>query len=173
MPDIILDTNLLADFLAQFFGSARRGRDLFTTQGAISRELARKINYIVIWHNWNLESKESIAQHPGWIGAATFAFVEIAHKWTDIVRERFTVEQMAGFVEHPPAWFVIEPIDENLVDAFFDAPTDALTARGETRSPEWPDTIQVAVAFGRGDACLLAVTDQEVRRIDVLQNRLV
>jgi len=175
MPDVVLDTNVLADFLAQFFGSAQRGRAPFTKQDTVTRELARKVNQIVHWHDWNFElgSEEDGARHPGLIVAVTFAFVEIARKWTDIVRERFTVEQMAGFIEQPPEWFVIEPVDENLVEAFCDVPTDILTARGEMRSLEWADTIHVAVAFGRGDNCLLAATDGEIRRIDVLQNRLL
>jgi predicted nucleic acid-binding protein len=173
MPDVVLDTNILADLLAQFFGSAQRGRAPFARQDTITPELARKINQIVRWHTWDWELENDQARHPGLIVAATFAFVEIARKWTDIVRERFTVEQMAGFIEQPPEWFVIEPVDENLVEAFCDVPTDIRTAQGKMRSLEWPDAIHIAVAFGRGDDCLLAATDSEIRRIEVLQNRLI
>jgi len=165
MPDIVLDTNVLADFLAQFFGAARRGRALFVRQDTITRDLARKINQIVRWHRQDAESGEDEERYPGRIVASTFAFVEIARKWTDIVRGRFSVEQMAGFTEQPPEWFVIEPLDENLVAAFCDVPSDALMTRGRMQSLEWTDAVHIATAFGRGSDSLLAVTDQEMRQI--------
>ena len=172
MADVVLDTNVLADFLAQFFGTARRGHAPFAKQNAITRELARKINQVVRWYDWNLESEEE-EQHPGLIVASTFAFVEIGRKWTDIVKGRFKVTQMAAFVEQPPEWFAIEPVDENLVAAFCDAPADVLMAYGEMRSLEWADAVHIATAFGRGDDSLLAVTDREMRQVSVLQDRLV
>lgn len=174
MPDVVLDTNVLADFLAQFFGAAQRGRTSFVEQDTISRELARKINQIVRWYGWNSNVvDDDEEQYPGKVVASAFAFVEIARKWADIVRDRFTVEQMASFVEQPPEWFVIEPVDENLVLAFCDIPTDVLTTHGQIRSLEWPDAVHIATAFGRGDDSLLAVTDVQIRRVAILQGRLV
>jgi len=173
MADVVLDTNILADFLAQFFGAVRRGHTSFAKQDTITGELARRINQIIRWHDWNLESGEDVEQYPGMVVASTFAFVEIARKWTDIVKGRFEVTQMAAFVEQPPEWFTVEPVDENLVVAFCDAPTDVLMAHREMQSLEWADAVHIATAFGRGDDSLLAVTDREMRQVSVLQDRLV
>jgi predicted nucleic acid-binding protein len=172
MPDVVLDTNILADLLAQFFGSAQRGHAPFVGRDKITRELARRTNRIVRWHDWNSNIYGDEERYPGKIVASTFAFVEIARKWTDIASGRFTVEQMASFVEQPPGWFVIEPVDENLVLTFCDVPTDVLTTRGQMRSLEWSDAVHVATAFGRGDDSFLAATDREMCQIDALRDRL-
>jgi predicted nucleic acid-binding protein len=173
MPDVILDTNILADLLSQFFGAAQRGRARFVEQDTITRELARKTNQIVRWHDWHLRALDDEDRYPGRVVASTFAFVEIARKWTDIVKGRFEIEQMASFIEQPPEWFVIEPVDENLVLAFCDVPTDVLMANGELRSVEWADAVHIATAFGRGYDSLLAVTDREMRQVNMLQDRLI
>jgi len=164
MSDIILDTNVLADFLAQFFGTAPYGHAHFAEHDTITRELARKINQIVRWHDENLIIVDE-EWYPGKVVASTFAFVEIARKWSDISSDRFTIEQMASFIEQPPEWFVIEPVDENLVLAFSDVPAGVLMEHGKARSLEWADAVHIATAFGRGDNSLLAVTDGEMRRV--------
>jgi predicted nucleic acid-binding protein len=172
MSDIILDTKILADFLAQFFGTAQRGHAYFSEQDTITRELARKINQIVRWHNENLIIVDE-EKYPGKIVASTFAFVEIARKWSDISSDRFTIEQMASFIEQPPEWFVIESVDENLILAFSDVPADVSMKHGKVRSLEWADAVHIATALGRGDNSLLAVADREMQQVDVLQTRLI
>jgi len=172
MSDIILDTKVLADFLAQFFCTAQRGHAYFAKRDTITRELARKINQIVRWHDANLIIVDE-ESYPGKVIASTFAFVEIARKWSDISSDRFTIEQMASFIEQSPEWFVIEPVDENLVLVFSDVPADVLMEYGKTRTLEWADAVHIATAFGRGDNSLLAVTDREMRRVDILQGRLI
>lgn len=173
MADVVLDTNVLADLLAQFFAGVTRVRPHFVKQNTVSRKLARKVNQIVRWHDPNLAYEEDEELPPGKVVASTFAFVEIARGWTDIVRDRFQVYEMAAFIDQPPEWFVVEPVDENLVLEFCDVPPDILMADGRTRSLEWPDAVHVATAFGRGDNSLLATTDRELQRIEALQNRLV
>jgi len=166
MSDIILDTQILADFLAQFFDTAQRGHAHFTKRDTITKELARRINKIVRWHDEGLVVL-------GKVVASAFAFVEIARKWSDTSSERFTIEQLASFIEQPPEWFIIEPVDENLILALSDVPADVLMEYGKVRSLEWADAVHIATAFGRGNNSLLAVTDREMRQIDIMQGRLI
>ena len=172
MSDIILDTQILADFLAQFFDTAQRGHAPFAERDTITRELARKINQIVRWHDENLIIVDE-ERYPGKVVASTFAFVEIARKWSNTSSDRFTIEQLASFIEQPPEWFVIESVDENLILTFSDVPSDVLMEDGKARSLEWADAVHIATAFGRGDNSLLAVKDEEMRQVDILQGRLI
>ena len=69
MVDIVLDTNVLADFLAQFFGFAQRGTARFVAQNTISRELAHKLNQIVRWYDDRWHQQEEIEEPESRTGA--------------------------------------------------------------------------------------------------------
>lgn len=168
MPDIVLDTNILSDFLAQYFESNSRGRPIFYERGLISRELSRRINQIV-----RQVGDPLINQYPGYIVASTLAFVEISRKWEYIVRGRFDVIQMAAFIEQPPEWFIIEPLDEALVSILCDVPADVEMTQGNSRSIEWTDAVHIATAFIRGMDTCIAVTDREMCQVDGLSGRLI
>jgi predicted nucleic acid-binding protein len=168
LHDIVLDTNILSDFLAQYFASGSRRSPVFHKQGFISLELAQGMNKIIQW--WN---DPFINQHPGHLVASTLAFVEIARKWDYIVRERFDVVQMAVFIEQPPEWFIIEPLDEALVSLLCDVPADVQMTQGGIRSIEWTDAVHIATAFIRGPGTRLAVTDREMRQVPGLEHYLI
>ena len=101
--DIVLDSDYLSEFLGQYFSVtlANRGRGRFSPQGLISKELARRLNNIMI------TSEESISNL---VIASALAFVEIARNWEELVNNRFTIEQFHAFVYQPPIWFDIAPI---------------------------------------------------------------
>ncbi len=172
MFDIVLDSNVLADFLMQYFGPARYGQANFVAQDSISKELSRRVNQIIHWHRWESDD-ENIMQHPGLIFASTLAFVEIARQWTIIVKHRFTITQFAAFIEQPPDWFVIAPIDEHLIEAFSYLPIEILTPSGKIKPIEWTDAIHIATALSRGGQCLLATTDRRIEKIESLHDRIV
>jgi len=172
MVDIVLDSNVLADFLIQYFGPARYGQANFIAQDSISKELSRRINQIIHWHRWEIE-EENTTQYPGLIVVSTLAFVEIARQWEIIVDRRFTIEQFAGFIEQPPEWFVIEPIDEHLVEAFSYLPIEILTPSGKIKPIEWTDAVHIATALSRGEQCLLATTDRRIEQIESLHGRIL
>ncbi len=48
MTDLILDTNILADVIGQYFNGAAPARDHFLSEGLINPNLAREINNIEI-----------------------------------------------------------------------------------------------------------------------------
>jgi predicted nucleic acid-binding protein len=160
--DIVLDTNVLADFLAQYFEDRSRRRPVFHERGFISRELARSMNKIV--EQW---SDPLIDQYPGHLVASTLAFVELSRKWETIVQERFDVIQMAAFIEQAPVWFVIEPIDETLVSILCEVPAYVRMAQGERRSIEWTDAVHMATVLIRGEGARLAASDREMRQVDI------
>jgi len=168
MADIVLDTNILSDFLGQYFSSRSRRVPVFHSQNSISAELAHGINQIV--QQWD---DPLIDQYPGHLVASSLAFVEMSRKWQQVVRERFTVIQMAAFLEQPPDWFLIEPVDETLVSILCDVPADVNMINGESRSVEWTDAIHIATALIRGADTRLAVTDREMRQIVMLGDRLI
>lgn len=114
--DIVLDSDYLAEFLSQYFNTrlANRGKGRFYPQGLISRELARRLNNIM------QISQESIS---ALVIASALAFVEIARKWENLAKDRFTIEQFHAFVYQPPIWFDIAPIDSDLLPSFVNVPT--------------------------------------------------
>ena len=160
--DIILDTNVLVEFFAQYFESGSRRKPVFYERGFISRELAQSMNTIV--GQW---SDPLIDQYPGHLVASTLAFVEISRKWETIVQERFDVIQMAAFIEQAPVWFVIEPLDETLVSVLCEVPAYVRMAQGERRSIEWTDAVHIATVLIRGEGARLAASDREMRRIGI------
>jgi predicted nucleic acid-binding protein len=168
MPDIVLDTNVLADFLAQLFESESRASPVFYEDGFISTELAQRMNRVVQW--WN---DSFIDQYPGHLVASTLAFVELSRKWERIVRGRFNAIQMAAFIEQPPEWFIVEPLDEALVSTLCDVPAYVKMAQGNFRSLEWTDAVHIATVFIRGTDTRLAASDREMRQVVALEDHLI
>ena len=157
-PDIVLDSNTLADFLAQYFGPAERGQQPFQGGGRLPPDLARRINSVVIRYMAN-EIVTTV------IVASTLAFVEIVRKWGQIVQDRFQPHQMAAFLEQTPDWFSVAPVDEDLVEFFCDVPADVSMPDGTTKPVELPDAVHVATVFSRAETCLFATSDQPLRQI--------
>jgi hypothetical protein len=78
MPDIVLDTNALADFLAQYFGPAERGQAPFQSGGRLSLETIRPINRIC--RQYGVDGSVT-----NLVIASSLAFVEIVRQWDEIV----------------------------------------------------------------------------------------
>lgn len=164
MPDIVLDTNILADLLAQYFdpGRANYGTGEFLSGGGITRNLSRKLNRIVQRSRYGLSDV---------IVASAAAFVEIGRRWQGIVQDRFSVPQFEGFVRQPPEWFDIAPVDEDLLPFFIDVPIGVRMA-SRLEPVEWVDALHVATAISRGQDAELATTDQRLSSIPAVRSRL-
>ena len=166
--DIVLDSNYLTEFLAQYFDDkiANRGQGRFLPQGIISKELARKLNNIMMM------SEEFLSDL---VVASALAFVEIARNWGELTRNRFTIEQLHTFVYQPPIWFDIAPVDNDLLPSFVDVP--AVVKIGSKLEPiEWTDGVHMATTLSRGevvnsatlatsDHCLIAILKEQGRHI--------
>jgi hypothetical protein len=87
--------------------AADRGNGRFVANGWITRDLAQRLNGVVDAHmaeKWG----DTVGVHYGAsIVVSTFAFVELARKWQEIVEGRFSMLQFRGFLEQPPDWVII------------------------------------------------------------------
>ncbi len=165
-PDIVLDSHILADFLAQYFGPTDRGQQPFQSEGQLSSDLARRINSVVDrYMSYDVVTTVVVA--------STLAFVEIVRQWDEIVQDQFQPHQVAAFLEQPPDWFSVAPVDEDLVEFFCDVPADVSMPDGTTKPVEWADAVHVATVFSRGEVCLFATSDYPLRQIVSLSGRFI
>jgi hypothetical protein len=162
MADIVLDTDALADFLAQYFGPADRGSNSFVAGKWLSERAARIINRVVR------------ASHPGYspgsfVVASTFAFLEIVRKWDQLLGEHVQPYQMRAFLEAPPQWFLVTAVDSTLVPFYCQLPAAVQMPDGSVKAIEWTDAIHVATAVSRDEPdrprCALATNDRRLLRI--------
>lgn len=169
MADIVLDTNILADVLAQYYESGFRERGYFEQKGwLLDKDLVRSLNRIVKWH---LQDDDS--PYPGLIVASTFAFVEIARKFDEIASGRFTITQFAAFIDQRPEWFLISAVDSALFPHLCNLPREIELPSGDAKPIEWTDAIHIATAMSRDEPWFLATTDARIREIELLKNKII
>jgi hypothetical protein len=169
MSSIGLDTGPLADFLSQFFGPAQRGFALFQRSFLLSEDAVGAINAIVRAYNEDEPARALVF-------ASTLAFAELARKWDALAGGRFHPHQLRAFLTVPPGWFVVEPVDQSLVESFLEVPVAVQMENGDLKNVEWADAIHVATAFSRDSQqvkCLLATQDHRIQRIPQLARRCV
>ncbi len=175
MSDIVLDTNMIGDFLAQYFAptGANRGLGKFKPKGKLSQTLAACLNRILdTFRRYEMGEDIDSPYSGGLIVTSAFAFVELCRNWDRIVQGRFSLLQFQGLLRQPPDWFSIAPVDEVLLPFYANIPTH-IELRGAAKSIEWCDAIHAATADSRGRNCLLATTDERLRAITHFQNRIV
>jgi predicted nucleic acid-binding protein len=149
MADLVLDVGTLADLLTQCFQSNDWTKPWVQPSQFISRENSRQINGIV----WKYK--------PHVVVASAMAFVELARKWDEIVDGRFQPYQLAIFLQDPPDWFVVEPVDEYLVLLLGQVPL--------VRELEWPDATHIATALSRERGSLITTDCKLKRAVELLQ----
>ena len=169
MTELILDTNILADFLDQYFDSKRgnRGYGKFLAADNISPGFAKKINSVV--GRYAVEPDPTFS---GLIISSTLAFVELARRFDAISRERFSIENLYDFIQTHPDWFSIAPVDMQLIPFFLEVPKHVYV-ENQNVPIEWTDAVHVATAFSRGDSSFVLTTDSKISAIPTLQNRLL
>jgi hypothetical protein len=168
MTDIILDTNILADLLAQFYGNDFRINGYFKVEGHLNKDLTKRLNKIIKWHIFNQED-----DFPGLIVASSAAFVEIARQFELIANGRFSIVQLAAFIDQSPEWFSISGLDINLFYHLNRIPAQIKLQNGAIKPIEWIDAVHVATAMSRDEPWLLAVTDRRIREIGFLRNKVI
>ncbi len=169
MADVILDTNILVDLLAQYYGTEFLNSTLFKSAGLLNEEIVREINRVIRWHN----EPDSVQYPGGLIIASSFAFVEIARKFDDISKDWFTLHQFAAFINQPPEWFFISAVDRILFHHLSELPAEVTLTSGRTQPLEWPDAIHVATALSRDEPWFLAVTDSRIKAIAILRDKII
>ena len=157
MADICLDTNVLADFLKQYFYSSVRTGFTVGESQHISRSLGYRINSIL-----NSHYRYEIDGIPpfGLIVASAIAFIELSRKFDSIFAGQLTVDQFAAFVDSPPSFFTIEAMGFDVLRSLVELPSTCWLA-GEQKGIEAVDNLHVATARVRDD-CVVAATDQKL-----------
>ncbi len=170
MADIALDTDALADFLAQYFGAARRGDAPFAQSDWLSHDAATIINRIVA----NFQADSSLSGH---VVASTFAFLEVLRKWNELVQRRIQPHQFRAFIDAPPEWFLVAAVDTELLPSYYRLPAEVQMANGGTKSIEWTDAVHAATALSRHDPphsrCYFRTQDTRLVRIQLIADHCV
>jgi len=143
MADLVLDVGALADLLAQCFQAGDWTKPRVQTTHFLTSEDSRRINRIV-WGDGRYV-----------VVASAVAFAELARKWDEIVAGRFQPYQLAAFLQDPPDWFVVEPVDEDLIPLFGEVPI--------VQKLEWPDIIHAATVLSREEGNLVT-SDRDLRQ---------
>lgn len=167
MPDIVLDTNLLADFIASYYLFEIQSYGKFEKYNSISVELASNLNSILINYRNNNTLQDGI------VVASTFGFIEIARKFEIISNQRFGVEKFKAFIDTPPHWFTIVPLSNDLFNRLIELPQSVVMPDDKILPIEWADAIHVATALDRDENCKIAATDGRIINIPLISNRLI
>ena len=169
MREIILDTNLLAEFLYQYFDNniANRGFGKFIANTKMSLELTKNVNRII-----QIYDETNDPSFSGLIISSAFAFIEIARQFEKIADSRFSLENLYDFIQNYPGWFSIAPVDKELLPSLIQIPTHIIL-NDENKSIELCDSIHVATVFSRGENSFMATTDLRIKEIPALKNRIL
>lgn len=152
MTDLVLDVGALADVLTQLLAAGRQDTVRFRQDRFIPNNVADLLNRNV----------RSGGQYL--VVASALAFVELAHKWGEIVNNRFHPRQLAAFLADPPDWFVVASIDRTLIPSLCAMPAEVVMPNGRPEPIEWTDAIHAATALSREQATLVT-TDSRLRQI--------
>ncbi|MFC2146236.1 hypothetical protein ACFLRT_02635 [Acidobacteriota bacterium] len=170
MQDIVLDTNILSEFLAQYF-QHRQKNGHFTanhigTTDILNYRVVKEIREIIKSYDYI----DYIGSHL--VAASTFAFLEISRKFEEISGDRYSIEQFSGFIDQPPEWFLVAPLDESLFLDLLRIPPYVTMHGGQLKNIEWADAIHLATALSR-ENCLLATTDSRLKQLTDFQNHII
>jgi hypothetical protein len=164
--DIILDTNILSDFIDAYYKFDVGVDGNFEDYKTISPKLCKLLNSILNCYRFNGTLEEGI------VGASAFAFIEIARKFEIITELSYSIEKFKAFIESPPEWFVISPLNNDLFLHLNLLPANIQMQDGKILPLEWADTIHVATGLNRDDKCLVAVTDGRLARLEQISHRI-
>jgi hypothetical protein len=167
MADIVLDTDGLADFLAQYFGRDNRRSGRFMESDWLSHRAVQEINRIMDFFVLNEWVKDYV------IGS-TFAFMEIVRKWDDLIQGRIQPYQLRAFLDDPPVWFLTAAVDKTLIQFYCQLPGTVQMPGGNSENIEWTDAVHAATALSRNEPgqprCRLRTRDTRIARIGLIQN---
>ena len=145
MADIVVDTHILVDIIAQFDPQKSLFR-LYHNE-VLNPELTQRLNQL-IFHDGEI----------GLIVASSFALMEIVNKFDEIASGKFKTERFYSFINQPPQWFLVEEISKNL--AFELIKVSKTTPNGF--NVENADALHVSTCYVRGNNTRLATNDETI-----------
>jgi len=166
--DIVLDTNITADFLAVYFQNNVSTNGVFDARYNLNVNIVKRINEILSEFRFG----EGIFEK-GIVVASSFAFVEIARQFEEIADNRFSLEQFRAFIDSPPDWFLIETVSVDLFHLFNDVPEKVVFDQNNHVPIEWADAIHIVTTLSRGNQSVLCTTDGRILRIPSLKERFI
>lgn len=166
MHDIVLDTNILSEFLAQYFEQFRTNLNFsvkhLKTTNRLNDQIHRKICAVIrSFHTTGVYR----------VVASTFAFLEIARKFEEIAANRFSIEEFRGFIDQPPEWFEIVPVDEALFLPLLSIPAHVFIGT-QKRYIEWADALHLATALTR-EKYLFATSDHRLKELPTFKENII
>lgn len=164
MKDILVDTNILAEILIQFFSIKFKETGYFTISDVLDKNLTKLINNIVNAHTCSIGFQ--------FVVISTCAIIEIARKFKEISEDKYNIYQFKQFINQPPEWFLIEELNENLCVNLYSIPSSVTLRNGKTKPVEWMDSLHLATALSRED-CLFATTDGTLKNIHTFKNMII
>lgn len=166
----MLDTDVLGDFLWQYFSVAERGASQFVTSPFLSKDMVCRINKIV--RSWDHQA-DCDGPPVGVIVVSSLAFVELGRKWESIGGGRFTCVQVKVLLEQPPDWLVVSSIDWDLIPFFCQVSSAVSFLDGSVKNIEWTDAVHVATTLSRGEESLLMTSDRRLHQLPELNGRIL
>ena len=167
MADLVFDTSVLSDLLVQYFEFDVIRRGYFVPRGNLSNELVKHINRIIKYHSDTIFDDEI---SPGLVVASVLAFVEIARKFDVLSCGKYSIAKFAAFIESPPDWFKISPLDMDILSYLNEIP---IIVRGDGGgSLELADAVHVATALSR-EKFYVVTTDARIRALELLNNKII
>ncbi|MDD2598120.1 MAG: hypothetical protein PHO37_02685 [Kiritimatiellae bacterium] len=157
MADICMDTNILADFLKQYFSPRKITEFVVEESIHMHHNHCQRINTLLRSHYRYQDSGEPPF---GLLVASSVAFVELARKFDSIFKGQVTINQFAAFIDDPPPFFTIEPLGLDVLRQLVALPS-CCKIRGKHKGIEAIDNLHAATACIRED-CALAVTDAKL-----------
>ena len=149
--DLVLDTHVLTEFIAQYFECPNRDDFRVIKRDCITEERARLLNRVLkSYYNENLFEN-------GLIITSAFSFIEICRQFQTVTGGRYTKLQLKSFINDLPPYIEVAPIDRVLSEAICDAPKTVILSNGNAEKIELPDAIHYATYLTRDNAFL--VTD--------------
>ena len=167
--NLVIDSCTVGDVLEQYFckTQANYGHGFFEKSDTLGTWLVQTLNRVL--REWHANGRNrNIPDHIVVISA--FAFVELARKWDKIVGNRFTKSQVRTFLQDPPTWVNLAPVDSDLTPFFLNVPRQ-VEARGEKKPVEWCDAVHVATVLSRGTNSTLITTDDRLLSLTCIAAR--
>lgn len=161
MEDIVIDTNILGEFLQQYFQNKIHSDGVFVEGKFLNNKIVVKLNSILHTYRANNSFDK------GLVIVSSFAFIELSRKFLAITEGKVTVDQLRAFISEPPIWFVISEIDEGLVTEFVKVPK-YISIDEKMANLEWADAIHCATYYSR-DSAKMATSDAIIKLIKSIE----
>lgn len=173
LQDIVLDSNVLIDFLIQYYQNRWREKKYFGGTRAIEIASARRLNKFAAERINALIRQYEDSGASALIIVSALAFVEIGSHAEEMIKgESPAIEIndfrrfLSAFVDSPPEWFHIAPLDDSLFESLLAIPGKVELNPGDWKNIEWADSLHLATWKLR-ESAYFATCDRRLQKLQV------